>query len=1047
MKRNMLLILVTAVLISVLFGTASATETGYSVLEADAITTVSIDVAGENAYYQFVPDFSCAFAFHAVSEEDTYGELYDADGNLLYENDDFYGLNFGIECTLEAGKVYILSVCFLDTEITGSFDLVTTTNHDVVSELTKVGDCFEDGLWTHSCNLCGHSWTEVVPAAHQYEDGVCVVCGTGIVLSGICGDALEWYYDGSTTTLTISGTGPMYDYDEDTPPWYELSDSVSKVVIENGVTYIGNYAFSGMETISLVTIPNSVTAIGDSAFSYCGNMRSFTLSSEISSIGAYAFAYDRNLTEINIPASVTEIGGGAFQGCDRVTKICVDEGNAYYSSDSYGVLFDKNKNQLLQAPAAMRGAYAIPNTVSVIGDAAFDGCDGLSALTIPNSVTEIGSYAFTGCTDLTFLRIPVGVTAIGDAAFSNCTAMKGILFEGDAPTVDGEIIDNVTATAYYPASNQTWTEDAMTQCASDITWKAVSGLEILVQPENQEDLVGNIVTLTVGASGADLEYVWWVAEPGSDSFVKSAVTGNIYSVQLTTQNIGQQVYCVITDGEGGEVRSETVTIRAMSVLELDVSYSVTVDAENKFKYFAFTPDYNCYYTFSSFGDMDTYCELYDAQYNVLNSNDDGADSNFNLYTLLEAGKTYIFGVHIYNDGAGTTDVLLKANHIIFSIDTPPTCSVDGYTTHTCSTCGYSYTVPGEEAYGHSWDQGFCTTCGIADPDYVDPVVVPTLQLIAPALNFENVIYYNIYYSVTDMTDVEEMGLITFNAYPTNGTVDNADGVVPGYTQSGSNYMSHTNGIPAKELSDARYFRVYVKLSDGSYVYSDVAGYHAVAYARDILANSTSEKMKALVVAMLNYGAAAQTHFDYKADNLMNSFLTAEQQALVCEYSDDMVNGLVTVPPSKVGPFNRITGSYSALAPNVSFEGAFSINYYFTPVKAMDGELKLYYWTLDDYNAVDVLTTKNATGVVVMEETSVSGKYFGALSGIAAKQIDETFFACGVYECNGVSYPTGILTYSLAAYCQDRIANGSENMQALAKQTIIYGYYAKNYFAS
>ena len=328
----------------------------------------------------------------------------------------------------------------------------------------------------------------------------------------------------------------------------------------------------------------------------------------------------------------------------------------------------------------------------------------------------------------------------------------------------------------------------------------------------------------------------------------------------------------------------------------------------------------------------------------------------------------------------------------------------------------------------------------------EAVIVPTLKLVGPTLNFEDEIYYNIYYTVSDMTDVVEMGLITFNERLADGTINDADAVIPGYVKSGTNYMSHTNGIPAKELSDALYFRVYAKLSDGSYVYSQVAGYHAVAYAKDILANSTSEKMKALVVAMLNYGAAAQTHFDYKTDSLMNAFLTAEQQALVSEYSADMAGGLVSVDSNKVGSFNRISNSYTALAPNVSFEGAFSINYYFTPAKTLDGEMKLYYWTLDDYNAVDVLTTENATGMIVMEETATAGQYFGAVSGIAAKQIDETIFACGVYECDGVSYPTGVLTYSLAAYCQDRIAKGTATMQEFAKATVVYGYYAQAYFA-
>ena len=417
--------------------------------------------------------------------------------------------------------------------------------------------------------------------------------------------------------------------------------------------------------------------------------------------------------------------------------------------------------------------------------------------------------------------------------------------------------------------------------------------------------------------------------------------------------------------------------------------------------------------------------------------------------------------------------ILSCGHDYSAVVTAPSCTADGYTTYTCDDCGDTYTdsyvsssghswvastctepmtcsacgMTTGTALGHNWHNGTCSTCGAADPDYVEPVIVPTLSLVAPSLNFEDEIYYNVYYTSSDMTDVVEMGLITFDGYLPSGTIDDAVEIIPGYVVSGSNYMSHTNGISSMKLGDALYFRVYAKLSDGTYAYSATAGYHAVAYAKDILANSTNEKMKALVVAMLNYGAAAQVHFDYKTDALVNSFLTDEQKALVSAYSSDMVDSIVAADSSKTGNFKAVSGGYSALAPSVVFEGAFSINFYFTPAKAMDGELKLYYWKLDDYNAADVLTADNATGVVVMEETSVAGQYLGAVPGIAAKQIDQTVYVCGVYESDGVSYPTGVIAYSLAAYCQDRIANGSETMQAFATETVVYGYYAKDYFAN
>lgn len=217
------------------------------------------------------------------------------------------------------------------------------------------------------------------------------------------------------------------------------------------------------------------------------------------------------------------------------------------------------------------------------------------------------------------------------------------------------------------------------------------------------------------------------------------------------------------------------------------------------------------------------------------------------------------------------------------------------------------------------------------------------------------------------------------------------------------------------------------------------------YAEDMLANSTNPNMKALVVAMLNYGAAAQTHFGYKTDALMNAGLTEEQKALVDVYNADMVADLVAADSAKSGVFAATQDGFSALRPAVAFEGAFAINYYFTPAKPMDGDLKLYYWTASDYAAAGELTAENATGSVVMT-SAANGAYLGAVEGIAAKEIDSTVFVAAVYESDGVRCCTGVIAYSLASYCLDRVENGADTMREFAKETIVYGYYAKAYFA-
>lgn len=321
----------------------------------------------------------------------------------------------------------------------------------------------------------------------------------------------------------------------------------------------------------------------------------------------------------------------------------------------------------------------------------------------------------------------------------------------------------------------------------------------------------------------------------------------------------------------------------------------------------------------------------------------------------------------------------------------------------------------------------------------DASIVP----IAPSLAFDDEIRYNVYFSALNMSgvSVSDMGLAIFGGSEADGTVDTAVELVEGATFDGEKYMVHTNGIPAKNLGDAVYFKVYAKLADGTYVYSDLLAYHAVAYAKDILANSTNESMKALVVAMMNYGAAAQQYFGYNTDALMNNWLTDEQKA--DGYTEGMISGIPAVGANKAGQF-VFNGGYTAMYPNVSFEGVFAINYYFTPENEPEGDMTFYYWNSEDFESTDVLTADNASGSVVM--TATDGVYHAVVGDLAAKQIDEAVYVVGVYEADGVTYTTGVLGYSLGAYCLDRIENGGAAMQALAKATAVYGSCAEAYFA-
>ena len=375
--------------------------------------------------------------------------------------------------------------------------------------------------------------------------------------------------------------------------------------------------------------------------------------------------------------------------------------------------------------------------------------------------------------------------------------------------------------------------------------------------------------------------------------------------------------------------------------------------------------------------------------------------------------------------------------------TAATCTVSGKTVYSCTSCGYSYSKT-LAATGHSYENGICTLCGAEDPDYVAPVTNPAISLKYPTLSFEDVIVMNVYYSASNLENVVEMGMITYSQEVSTWNVDNAEAVVPGYAWSESDgfYYVTTEGIPAKYLGDTIYFAVYSKLTDGSYTYTSLVGYSPKTYAYNQL-KTGSDEMKPLVVAMLNYGAEAQIYFSHNTGALVNGDLTDAQKALVQDYSATMMNAVVAADSSKVGVFTNTSG-FSRKYPTISFEGAFSINYYFVPSETPSGNVGLYYWNQAAYHAATTLTAANATGRIIMT-LNENGEYQAVIEGIAAKDLDRTIYVAAGYSTAAGSQCSGVIGYSIGAYCVSQ-ASKATTLQPFAAATAVYGYYAKQLFS-
>ena len=236
-----------------------------------------------------------------------------------------------------------------------------------------------------------------------------------IIASGKCGENLTWEL-GCDSVLTISGTGDMIDFEAfqyNATPWPEYRNTIKSVIIGEGITRIGNYAFYYCHNIISVDIPNSVTSIGMHAFRECNSLISVT-----------------------IPDNVTSIGQGAFEWCKKLTSFVVTDNNQQFSSMD-GVLFSKDKTTLICFPISKAvSSYVIPNSVTSIGLSAFAGCESLTYIEIPNSVISIRGAAFAWCRGLTSIAIPNSVTSIDNQVFYGCSNLTTVEISNSVTIID-----------------------------------------------------------------------------------------------------------------------------------------------------------------------------------------------------------------------------------------------------------------------------------------------------------------------------------------------------------------------------------------------------------------------------------------------------------------------------------------------------------------------------------------------------------------------------------------------------------------------------------
>ena len=345
-------------------------------------------------------------------------------------------------------------------------------------------------------------------------------------LTGTCGENLTWRLSRDTGVLTISGEGAMDDYIAYYAPHFPCYDRIKSIVLEEGVTEIGNGAFRDLKYVQEVTLPQSLKRISAGAFAGCEGLQEISLPMQLTHIGSGAFS-GSSLRQIFIPKNVLGIEGATFSECGQLEKIEVDPENQYFVSD-HGIVYDKDKTRLVVVPKKLSH----------------------SKLVIPDTVREMDKKAI-----------------------DHRGALKYIIFEGGSPSGFNSKSQKLDyATIFYDSSKEGWDPWDVVKTSwpdGNVFWRDTLHLKgqqsLAIQADTRQLAVGEATQLVpLLDPSLALEFTW------SSSDQEAAVVSNTGYVNAVGPG-NTEIRAESADGQYSASISITVTGKDFSVPSHDLS--------------------------------------------------------------------------------------------------------------------------------------------------------------------------------------------------------------------------------------------------------------------------------------------------------------------------------------------------------------------------------------------------------------------------------------------------------------------------------------------